>query len=92
MKLLHGFWPAPLVAGVLMWASFPSPDLGWLMPLAWGLLFLSMRLRRGRRAGMQVFVASLVLFLPGLVWLVPLEWPVVTEFFCVEAPRLPNLG
>src|SRR6185503_7469998 len=74
LKLLRQFWPAPVVAGALMWAAFPPLDLGFLMIAGWTLLLLSMRLRRGERAGMQVFVASLVLFIPGLSWLEPLVW------------------
>ena len=76
MKILTAFWPAPLLAGLLMYASFPPLDLGWLMPVAWAILFLSMRLRGGRRAGWQVFVAAAVLFGPGVWWLVPLAWPI----------------
>lgn len=84
MNLLRAFWLAPLVAGALMWASFPPLDLGWLSPIAWALLFASMRLRRGHRAGRQVFVASLVLFLIGFSWIVPLVWPmwIVVALWC----------
>ena len=84
MKLLRAFWPAPLLAGVLMWASFPPLDLGWLNPIAWAVLFASMRLRRGERAGWQVFVGSLVLFLAGVWWIVPLVWPMwlVVALWC----------
>jgi apolipoprotein N-acyltransferase len=81
---LRAFWLAPLVAGVLMWASFPPLDQGWLNPIAWAVLFASMRLRRGARAGWQVFVASLVLFVLGFSWIRPLVWPMwfVVAFWC----------
>jgi len=81
---LRAFWLAPLVAGVLMWASFPPLDQGWLNPIAWAVLFASMRLRRGERAGWQVFVASLVLFVLGFSWIRPLVWPMwfVVAFWC----------
>jgi apolipoprotein N-acyltransferase len=84
LKLLRAFWPAPLVAGALLWASFPPLDQGWLQPLGWALLFLSMRLRRGERAGRQAFVAALVLFVPGLSWIRPLVWPLwlVVALWC----------
>jgi apolipoprotein N-acyltransferase len=75
MKLLRTFWFAPLVAGALMWVSFPPLDQGWLMPVGWALLFASMRLRRGARAGWQVFVAMAALFVPGVSWIRPLVWP-----------------
>ena len=75
MKLLRAFWPLPLVAGGLLWASFPPIDAGWLAPLGWALLFLTMRLRRGARAGRQALVAGLALFVPGLSWIAPLVVP-----------------
>jgi apolipoprotein N-acyltransferase len=84
LKILRSFWPAPLAAGALMAASFPPLDQGWLMPLAWALLFASMRVRRGERAGMQVFVATSALFLPDVSWIMPLVWPLwlVVAFWC----------
>jgi apolipoprotein N-acyltransferase len=84
LRLLRSFWFAPLVAGALMWASFPPIDAGWLNPVAWAILFASMRLRRGERAGRQMFVAMLVLFLPGVSWIRPLVWPMwfVVAFWC----------
>lgn len=75
MKLLRAFWPAPLAAGLLMVAAFPPYDLGFLMPLAWALLFASMRARRGARAGWQVFAATAVLFGIGFRWIWPLVGP-----------------
>ena len=42
------------------------------MPFAWALLFLSMRARRGAKAGRQAFVAALVLYLIGFSWIRPL--------------------
>ena len=84
MSLLRAFWLAPLVAGALMWASFPPLDLGWLNPVAWAVLFASMRLRRGERAGWQVFVGTFVLFLLGFSWIRPLVWPmwIVVALWC----------
>jgi apolipoprotein N-acyltransferase len=84
LNLLRAFWLAPLVAGALMWASFPPLDQGWLSPIAWAVLFASMRLRRGERAGWQVFVASLVLFVLGFSWIRPLVWPMwfVVALWC----------
>ncbi len=84
MKLLRSFWFAPLVAGALMWVSFPPLDQGWLHPIAWALLFASMRLRRGERAGLQVFVAMAALFVPGVSWIRPLVWPmwIVVVLWC----------
>jgi apolipoprotein N-acyltransferase len=84
LKLLRSFWPAPLVAGALMAASFPPLDQGWLMPIAWAVLFASMRLRRGERAGWQTFVAMSILFLPDVSWILPLVWPcwLVVAFWC----------
>jgi apolipoprotein N-acyltransferase len=84
LKILRAFWPAPLAAGALMAASFPPLDQGWLMPLGWAVLFASMRLRRGERAGWQVFVAMSVLFLPDVSWILPLVWPLwlVVSFWC----------
>jgi len=81
LNLLRSFWFAPLVVGALMWASFPPLDVGWLNPLAWALLFASMRLRRGERAGRQMFVAMLVLFLAGVSWI----WPLVKPMLFVVA-------
>lgn len=84
MKLLRTFWFAPLVAGALMWVSFPPLDQGWLHPVAWALLLASMRLRRGERAGLQVFVAMATLFVPGVSWIRPLVWPmwIVVVLWC----------
>jgi apolipoprotein N-acyltransferase len=84
LKLLKSFWFAPLVAGALMWASFPPVDLGWLNPVAWALLFASLRLRRGERAGRQMFVAMLIVFVFGVSWIRPLVWPMwlVVAFWC----------
>ena len=84
MNLLRSFWVAPLVAAALMWASFPPLDLGLLNPVAWAVLFASMRLRRGQRAGWQVFVGAFVLFLIGFSWIRPLVWPmwIVVALWC----------
>jgi apolipoprotein N-acyltransferase len=84
LRLLRGFWPAPIVAGALMWMSFAPVDAGWLNAVGWAVLFASMRLRRGERAGRQVLVAMLVLFLPGVSWIRPLVWPMwlVVAFWC----------
>ncbi len=75
MKFLQSFLLAPLVAGLLMAASFPPLDVGWLNPVGWALLFASMRLRRGERAGRQAFATALVVFLVGVRWIIPLAWP-----------------
>ncbi len=71
-RALASFWPAPLAAGALWWASFPPLDQFWAAPLGWALLFTSFRLRRGAKAGRQAYVAGLVLFVPGLGWIAPL--------------------
>src|SRR5207244_1234497 len=44
-------------------------------PIAWAVLLLSMRLRRGELARRQAFVAGLVLYLPMFWWIRPLVWP-----------------
>ncbi len=71
-RVLASFWPAPLAAGALWWASFPPLDQFWAAPLGWALLFTSFRLRRGAKAGRQAYVAGLLLFVPGLAWIAPL--------------------
>lgn len=93
MNAVRAFWPAPLGAGVLLWLSFPfAPpgsafagiDLGFLAPLGFALLFLSMRLRGGERCGRQALVAAMVWFLAGIWWIAPLVaagW-VFVSFWC----------
>ncbi len=68
-RLLRGFWAAPLVGGALLCASFPPLDLGFLAPVGVAILLLSMRLRRGERAGRQGWLAGLVVFFPGIFWI-----------------------
>lgn len=81
---LRRLLPVPLLVGVLLWASFPPLDLGGVAHFGWALLFLSMRLRGGERAGRQGFVAGAVFFLATLVWIAPLVVPgwIFTALWC----------
>jgi apolipoprotein N-acyltransferase len=81
---LRNFWLAPLVGAALLWASFAPLDLGLLAPLGWAVLFLSMRLRGGERAGRQALVGQFAFFLAGIWWIAPLVsvgW-VFVAFWC----------
>lgn len=84
LALLRNFWAAPIVGGALLALSFPPLDWGLLAIPGWALLFVSMRLRRGERAGRQALLFGLVFYTPGLAWIAPLVsvgW-LFTAFWC----------
>lgn len=80
-RFLRGFWGPALLAALLLHTAFAPLDWGFLpATAAWAVLFASMRLREGRKAGRQAFVAHF-LFLLGMPWggglsfIVPLNAP-----------------
>jgi len=76
IRLLRGFWAAPVVFAVLLYLAFPNDlmprDLGFLAVPAWAVLLLSLRLRKGERAFRQAFVGGFLFFVGGLTWIAPL--------------------
>ncbi len=68
-KALTSFFPAPIVAGLLMAAAFEPIGMGWLTPLAFALVLASIRLRGGEKAGRQGLVFALVWMVPSLSWI-----------------------
>ncbi|MCW0215518.1 MAG: apolipoprotein N-acyltransferase [Pseudonocardia sp.] len=68
--------PAPLLvrvsvaagAGLLLFATFPPRPLWWLAPVAYALLFASVRHVRARRGFLLGFLFGLAFLLPLLSW------------------------
>ncbi len=80
-RFLRGFWGPALLAALLLHTAFAPLDWGFVpAAAAWAVLFASMRLREGRKAGRQAFVAHFI-FLLGMPWggglsfIVPLNAP-----------------